>query len=204
MFPPMSSNPSAGRPGTPRPVQTTVDLTGLHRKALEALAREMLPGEVVRVVILGERDQAIIGTARRAFVFKKGAAGGALFTAEMISWDYAHLTGVQTNLGGKAGAVVLEASSHVGRSRRLRGQHERDPFKAPNAIPVAPPFDAAASGAQSLRTLIAAANSTASTSAPLSAPSPSQELQHLAELRDLGVITPEEFEIMKARIVHGG
>jgi hypothetical protein len=27
---------------------------------------------------------------------------------------------------------------------------------------------------------------------------------HLAELRDLGVITSEEFEIMKARIVHGG
>ncbi len=34
--------------------------------------------------------------------------------------------------------------------------------------------------------------------------SPAQELHHLAELRDLGVITPEEFEIMKARIVHGG
>jgi hypothetical protein len=28
--------------------------------------------------------------------------------------------------------------------------------------------------------------------------------QHLAELRDLGVITSEEFEVMKARIVHGG
>ncbi len=200
----MSPNPSTGRPGTPRPVQTTVDLTGLHRKALEALARDLFPGEVVRVVILGERDQAIIGTTRRAFVFKKGAAGGALLTTELISWDYAHLTGVLTHLGGQAGAVVLQASSQVGRSRRLRGQHERDPFKAPNAIPVAPPFDAATSAAESLRALITAANAPTPTGAPAAGPSPAQELQHLAELRDLGVITPEEFQIMKARIVHGG
>ena len=41
-------------------------------------------------------------------------------------------------------------------------------------------------------------------SVALECPSPAQELHHLAELRDLGVITPEEFDIMKARIVHGG
>jgi hypothetical protein len=45
-------------------VQTTVDLTGLHHRALEALARDLFPGEVVRVVILGESDQAISGTTR--------------------------------------------------------------------------------------------------------------------------------------------
>jgi hypothetical protein len=38
----MSPNPFAGQPSTPRPVQTTVDLTGLHRKALEALSRDLL------------------------------------------------------------------------------------------------------------------------------------------------------------------
>ena len=95
----MTPTPPAERAGEPRPVQTTVDLTGLHRKALEALQRELLPGQVVRVVILGE------------------------------------------------------------------------PANTP-------------------------------ASAPVPAPSPAQELHHLAELRDLGVITPEEFEIMKARIVH--
>ena len=39
---------------------------------------------------------------------------------------------------------------------------------------------------------------------PVPTASPAQELHHLAGLRDLGVITSEEFEIMKARIVHGG
>jgi hypothetical protein len=201
----MASNPSSGRGGAPRPIPTSVDLTGLHRKALEALARELFPGEIVRVVILGERDQALIATARRAFVFKRGSAGGALFTTELISWDYSHLTGVRTHLGAQAGAVVLEASSHVGRSRRLRGQHERDPFKAPNAIPIAAPFDVATAAVESLRALIAAANTpgTEGTPAAPAAPSPAQELHHLAELRDLGVITSDEFEIMKARIVHG-
>ncbi len=201
----MTSTPSDGQAGSRRPVQTAVDLAGLHRKALESLARDLFPGEVVRVVILGERDQAIIGTARRAFVFKKGAAGGALFTTEMISWDYSHLTGVQTHTGGRAGAVVLETGGLAGRGRRLRGTHDKDPFKAPNAIPISPPFAAATAAAGTLRALIATANSTAlPTAGPGHAPSPAQELHHLAELRDLGVITPEEFAIMKARIVHGG
>jgi hypothetical protein len=195
---------SADDPGTgQRPVPTSVDLSGLHRKALESLARELLPRETVRVVILGERDQAMIGTARRAFVFKKGSAGGALFTTELISWDYAHLTGVELLIAERAGAVRLQASNQLARPKRLRGQYEKDPFKAPNAIPVVPPFEAAATGAESLRTLIAAANSPAPPVAPVTPPSPAQELHHLVELRDLGVITPEEFEVMKARIVHG-
>ncbi len=200
----MTPKPADGPGPTQRPVQTSVDLTGLHRKALESLARELLPRETVRVVILGERDQAMIGTDRRAFVFKKGSAGGALFTTELISWDYAHLTGVEMLIADQAGAVVLRASSQIGRTKRLRGQFEKDPFKAPNAIPVVPPFEAAAAAAESLRALITAANTPAPPAAQVTAPSPAQELHHLAELRDLGVITPEEFDIMKARIVHGG
>jgi hypothetical protein len=200
----MTSDPPPGRSGTPRPVPTAVDLTGLHPKAIESLSRDLLPGEVIRVVLHGERDQAIIGTGRRAFVFKRGAAGGALLTTELISWDYAHLTGVTVHVGGRAGAVLLDVSDQVPRPRRLRGQHTADPLKAPNAIAVAPPFEVAEAAAESLRALIAAAHAPGSDGPPTPALSPAQELHHLAELRDLGVITPEEFEIMKARIVHGG
>lgn len=200
----MTATPPAGSSGNQHPVRSTVDLTGLHRKALEALARELLPGETVRVVILGERDQAIIGTHRRALVFKKGSAGGALFTTEMISWDYAHLTGVRTQTTGRAGAVMLDVGRLAGQPKRLRGSHDKDPFKAPNAIPITPPFEPALAAAESLRALIATATVPAQASAPAAALSPAQELHHLAELRDLGVITAEEFEIMKARIVRGG
>jgi hypothetical protein len=56
---PMTPTPPEDRARDPRAIPTTVDLTGLHAKALEALAHDLLPGEVVTVVILGERDQAI-------------------------------------------------------------------------------------------------------------------------------------------------
>lgn len=186
-------------------MQSAVDLTGLHRKAVEALARDLFPREIIRVVILGERDQAIIGTLRRALVFKKGSAGGALFTTELISWDYAHLTGVRTQTSDRAGAVILEASHPSGRHRRLRGSYDKDPFKAPNAIPITPPFEPALVAAESLRALIASGHEPVPVAAPAPAPAPSpaQELHHLAELREMGIITVEEFEIMKARIVHG-
>lgn len=199
----MTPDHSAGRSSADRPVPTAVNLAGLHPKALEALARDLLPGEVVQVVILGERDQAIIGTRKRAFVFKKGVAGGALFTTELISWDYTHLMGVKVHSGGQAAAIMLVASTQIPRPRRLRGQHETDPLKAPNAIPVAAPMRAVDAAVESLRALIVAANAPAPEASPIAAPSAAQELHHLVELRDLGVITAEEFEIMKARIVHG-
>jgi hypothetical protein len=77
-------------------------------------------------------------------------------------------------------------------------------LKAPNAIPVPPPFGVVEAAAESLRALIAAAHAPGAVGPVTPAPSPAHELHHLAELRDLGVITSEEFEIMKARIVHGG
>ncbi len=129
------TDPPPGSAGRRRPVQTTVDLSGLHPKALEALARDLFPGEVVRVVILGERDQAIIGTHRRALVFKKGFAGGALFTTEMISWDYAHLTGVRTQTSERAGAVMLEASRPGGPPQAPAGQLREGPAQGAQRHP---------------------------------------------------------------------
>jgi len=68
------------------------------------------------VIITGPSSQAIIGTDRRVFVYKKGFMAGATFGSELTSWDYRNLSGVQIHTGMMSGAVVLQAPGQPGHS----------------------------------------------------------------------------------------
>jgi hypothetical protein len=55
------------------------DRRRLHRGANDALDKNLAPDEAVEVIITGSSNQAIVGTSRRAFVYKKGFMAGASF-----------------------------------------------------------------------------------------------------------------------------
>lgn len=202
----------------------------LHKKANEALDQNLVPGETVEVVITGPSNQAVIGTNRRAFVYKKGFMAGASFGSELTSWDYRNLVGVQLHTGMMSGAVVLQAPGQSGTSTSYWNTKDSDPYKAPNAIPVVRPWDQAQAGVARLRELIGEAHrpdsspqggaSSASqvptrmepasrqldallvTGADSAAGVPSvQLLRDLAELRDSGILTNEEFEAKKTEVL---
>jgi len=71
----------------------------LHEKANDALDQNLAEDESVEVIISGPSNQAIIGTPRRAFVYKKGFMAGATLGSELTSWDYRNLVGVQMHTG---------------------------------------------------------------------------------------------------------
>jgi len=174
---------------------------GLHRKALDALQANLIPGEPVEVVILGPSNQAVIGTDRRAFIFKKGHIAGASFGAELTSWDYRNLVGVQLHTGMMTGAVILQGPGQSGTKTNTWGNKDDDPYKAPNAIPLNRPFDKAQAGVAALRQRIADAHNP---SHPLPQSTPSiapnliaDELMKLSQLRDSGVLTEDEFAQQK-------
>ena len=66
-----------------------LDRSRLHRKANEALDQNLVAGERILVIITGSSSQAIIGTDRRAFVYKKGFMAGAAFGSELTTWTNA-------------------------------------------------------------------------------------------------------------------
>lgn len=176
----------------------------LHRKANEALDQNLAPDETIQVIITGPSNQAIIGTDRRVFIYKKGFMAGASFGSELTSWDYRNLVGVQMHTGMMNGAVVLQAPGQTGTRTSAWGNSDSDPYKAPNAIPINRPWEPATEGVARLRSLIAVAQPmTASAQASASPPSvdPITQLKQLGELRDAGVLTPAEFESKKAEIL---
>ncbi len=59
------------------------DRSKLHKDAIKALDQNLGANEVVRVIIIGLWDSAIIGTDYRAFIFKKGMMGGVMFGSKL-------------------------------------------------------------------------------------------------------------------------
>jgi hypothetical protein len=181
------------------------DRSRLHRKANEALDQNLALGESVEVVIIGPSNQAIIGTNRRAFVYKKGFLAGASFGSELTSWDYRNLNGVQIHTGMMTGAVVLQAPGQSGAKTNIWKNGDSDPYKAPNAIPINRPWEPANQGVARLRELMDAANQAGqhppTQAAPVLAADPMTQLKQLGELRDAGVVTSEEFEAKKVEIL---
>lgn len=208
--------------------EVLADRGRLHKQANEALDQNLVPGETVEVIITGPSSQAVIGTNRRAFVYKKGFMAGATFGSQLTSWDYRNLVGVQLHTGRMSGAVVLQAPGQAGTSTSYWNTKDSDPYKAPNAIPVLRPWDQAQAGVARLRELIDASQSPhvspqggasagwlAKQSMVPTTPDPSfdrtgdrlsggpsvQLLRDLSELRDAGVLTHEEFEVKKAEVL---
>jgi hypothetical protein len=188
------------------------DRSRLHRKANEALDQNLAPAETVLVIITGPSSQAVIGTERRAFVYKKGFMAGASFGSELTSWDYRNLVGVQLHTGMMSGAVVLQAPGQSGTRTNVHKQGDSDPYKAPNAIPINRPYEQAEAGVARLRQLIDAAQhgqyaqpqgatAPAHAPAPHAAPSLVDEIKRLADLHAAGAVTDAEFAGFKAQLL---
>lgn len=176
---------------------------GLHAKAVEAVEQTLAPDEQVRLVIHGLSDQAIVATDRRALVFKKGFMAGATFGSELTSWSYQSLVGVQVHTGMLSGAVVLQGPGQSGARTSTWKQDVDDPYQAPNAIPLGRPFDGAKKRVGRLSRLIDEAHRGGTPAEGGTTASVADELRKLADLRNDGVLTDDEFASLKAALLAG-
>lgn len=178
------------------------DRSRLHRKCNQELDANLAAGEKVEVVITGPSNQAIIGTDRRMFVYKKGFMAEATFGSQLTSWDYRNVVGVLLHTGMMSGAVVIQAA---GTKTSSWGLANDEPFIAPNAIPVVRPFDQAKAGVAALRQLIETSHrEPLSSHEPPAAPrtaSVADELKKLADLHAAGVLSDDEFASLKSRLL---
>lgn len=179
------------------------DFDKLKGRVKKALGENLAADETIRVIIHGAFGQAMIGTDTRVFVCKPGFMAGAAFGAEVTSWSYVNLVGVQAHKGLTTGSVVLQAPGQTGKRTSYWGGKDEDPAKAPNAIPIAGDWKQVQTGVARLRQLIDRAHTPA---APLpgaapAPPSTADELRKLADLHGDGVLTDAEFQAAKARLL---
>lgn len=181
------------------------DISKLHPKAQQALKQSLAPDETVRAYIIGgNKKAALIATDRRAFIFKTGVAAGATFGQKFASFDYRNISGVQLHLGMINGSVVLDVPGAAAVGSSYWGNGNNDPWKAQNAIPVSKSKDLEPT-VSTIRSLITEyhtrMNAPATTPAPVAESDIPAQIEKLGELRDRGLVTPEEFEAKKAELL---
>ena len=180
---------------------TITDRDQLHKKANEQLDQNLVPGEEVKVIIRGPQNSALIGTDRRAFVFKKGIFSGAGFGSKLASWEYKHLTGVQLETGMLTGAMSLQGPGIESGDQSYWNTGKNDPWKQPHALGLnRKHFDQAKEGVAILRQLIADAQQPVTATASAQ-PDIADQIQKLAQLKEAGVLTTEEFETKKSDLL---
>jgi hypothetical protein len=175
----------------------------LKKRVREALTENLRAGEKIRVVIHGANGQAIIGTDSRLFVIKPGFMAGATFGVEATSWSYRNLVGIQVHKGMVTGAVVVQAPGQSGTNTGYWGGDKSDPYKAPNAIPIAGNWQEVRSAVSELQNLIDEAHSPVLATPSPPAASVADELKKLAELNQAGALTDEEFAVAKQQLISG-
>jgi hypothetical protein len=171
----------------------------LGRQARQAIKAALEPGERIEAAIAGASGSALVATNRRVFIFKKGATTGTLTGRQLNSWDYSNISGVEYKSTITTQGVVLQVPGVVPVTKFTsftRGP--RSVWEAPNALMLGLPemSSRAKEPIAVLRRLIADHQSHETRR-----PDPIEQVRRLAELRDEGILTEEEFQRKKRELL---
>ncbi len=184
----------------------------LSNKLRKLAQQNMSEDENVRFCLLspsgiGGWSQAIVALDDRLLVIKPGMAAMATFGARVTSFYYRDITGIEVNTGLVQGVIEINTPSYQGTAQKdfwsVR-DNSKDPFQVTNCLPISkrdlkdyrPYIDR-------LRTIIREAKHGQATPPPphQSGNTLSSELEKLVSLRDSGVLTDEEFQQAKKRLL---
>jgi hypothetical protein len=173
-------------------------LDSLDKKAKPAIAAALEPGEEVTLAIPGESGSALVATNRRVLLYKRGITAGSAFGKQLNSWDYSMISGVEAKQAMTTKTIILQIPGALPVTKI--GRFDKGPqsvWEAPNALMVnISNFDRAIA---TLRRLIEEHRHAANPSQVAS--DPVEQLKQWAALRDQGVLTDEEFQHQKRKLL---
>lgn len=172
----------------------------------------LLPGEVVHIKLKGAFKEALICTDRRVIIAKAGFMAKQTLGNSVYQLPYANIAGSQVKFHLLSGYFELNAGGMQQQTKRYWSAGGDDPAKAPNALSITTKTQAALfrRAATFIMTKINEANSPGPADAGTPgeappAPDPHADvftaLEKLAELRDAGVVTADEFASKKAELL---
>jgi hypothetical protein len=176
----------------------------LPQKLKKHARQHMSEDESVEFYLLGTNSQGIVALKDRLLVIKPGWEAGAAFGARVTSFYYRDIAGIEVNTGMLMGVLEVNTPAYQGTQEKdyWSLNKDRDPRKLTNCIPIVkralkhyqPYLDR-------LRTMINEAKQTHA--APPSADSGDvvSKLEKLASLKESGVLSEQEFEQAKKRVL---
>jgi hypothetical protein len=182
--------------------------TELKGKLKKLAEQNMAEGESIEFAILGTPKQAIVALQDRLLIIKHGYLAASSFGGKVTSIDYRDVTGVEVKKNMATG--IIEISTPGYQAKGGRGFWSFNRYTSPHALENTVPITRRNIGKQqdainALRAKLKEAKQ--------EQPAPRAEadreggitavLERLAALKEQGVLTDEEFERAKERILGG-
>jgi hypothetical protein len=170
----------------------------------EALFKKNLhEGETVLVKLKGAFGQAFVVTDSHVYILKYGFMAGHTFGGQCVAYGFNQITGIEIRKSLATGVVeVLTAADKNTRGKTYWGQGKESATEADNMVS----FQVYRQG-QAFQLGVSIARETiqkalnARTPPVVEQQSAADEIEKLALLRDKGIVTEEEFQAKKRRLL---
>ena len=170
----------------------------LGKKESSLVQSTLGENETIVGAVIGSFGQAAIATDLRVLVVKTGNMAGQIFGGKVTSFDYRNIIGIEVKTGLGQGEFQLLS----GGLANMQGNKTRIKVKmaeAPNGLIFAKVhLKAFQDMATKIREMTSKAHDVGSSGAIESIP---DSIKKLAELKDAGILTSEEFEAKKAELL---
>jgi hypothetical protein len=186
------------------PSDGSLPMDKLHGRAEKLLTQSLGPGEPVLGRLNGASNiECLVLTDHRAIIIKVGWRAGQTLGGKVTSFDYRNISSVEVRASILTGTFEISSGGMQGPERSywaINGPNGS--WQAPNTIPIRKDQQAIF---QRVATFIRerSRESVQPVAAPVvpAAPDKYEQLKKLAELKDQGTLTDEEFQSEKAKLL---
>jgi curved DNA-binding protein CbpA len=181
-------------------VETSLD--AVPPKARKHVESEIHEGEEVLAVIVGASSQTIVALQTRLFIVKPGFMAGSAFGSRVTSFDYRNITAIEVNKKLVTAVIEVISAGYQGSmaTHFFSTKEGVDPYQLSNCLPLnRTQTDAAGRAVALIRQRIGQLQNP--TAAQPTSASLADELAKLAELRQQEVLSAEEFDAAKKRLL---
>jgi Short C-terminal domain len=191
----------------------TVGISDLPKQVRKHAAGHIGESEPILFFLEGNHHQTLVALPDRVAIFKPGFMANSTGGCRVTAIPYREMTGVQMNTGMMLGVFQVTSPSYPAvrtdfwtNADNMVNASSNSPTVAPNCIPIAkrdvklwePELDR-------LRRLIAEAHAPIANQVETGATPPAakaaERLKQLAELREMGILTDEEYGAKKAEML---
>lgn len=159
----------------------------------------------VDFVIEGAGSQCLVALRESCIIVKPGIMAGATGGGRFTEFHYSDITGIEVNTGMLSAVLEVTTPAYQGRSKDYwRAGPNTDPFKVSNCLPGSKPLFCQGLGAsriEELRSRVRQAKQRPQSATSSPSTDPAEQIRKLAELRDAGILSPEEFDEAKRKIL---
>jgi hypothetical protein len=184
------------------PNDGSLPMDKLHGRAEKLLAQSLGPGEPVLGRINGISNiECLVLTDQRAVIIKVGWRAGQTLGGKVTSFNYRNITSVEVRTSIVTGTFEISAGGMQGPERSYwTATGPNGAWHAPNTIPISKNQQAAF---QRVATFIRERAHVSAQPVAQTAPPPNkyEQLKTLAELKEQGILTDEEFQSEKAKLL---